>query len=385
MRQQRLQQLMRILVLGPLPPPYAGPEVMTEALLSGLRPIRDLHVRHINTQVSRSVRERGGQYQARKSLGGIRQALRLVWDIIVFRPQIVYFPLTNSRSYLGFLRDSLFFVPALLLRCRVIVRLHGSYYFYSSRRGLQRWWLNILMKQVALVMVQGQRGVGCFDGLVPPERIAIIPNGIDDQPFLDARRRLAPLSLRPKLKRVLFVGTLLKEKGFRDIIAAVPNVPAAEFVFAGEWPSSEDEREVIAYLAEQHVSERVRFAGVVTGVAKYDLFASSDIFAFPSYYPIEGHAVSTVEALAAGLPIVGTDHGAINESLRDGWNGYFVPHSNPEAIASRLNQLVMDDEQRHVMSLRSRQLYEDRFTLAAFIQNWRRALQGGVETSEGRP
>ena len=82
-----------------------------------------------------------------------------------------------------------------------------------------------------------------------------------------------------------------------------------------------------------------------------------------------------MDALAAGLPIVCTDHGALNESVRDGWNGFFVPKCDPGAIAQRLNQLLNDDELRQTMGERSQQLFEERFTLPKFVENWSRAIQ----------
>jgi glycosyltransferase involved in cell wall biosynthesis len=331
-------------------------------------------IRHINTQVSRSLAEKGGQNQWRKSVAGMWQAARMVSAIATFRPQWVYLPLTNSPSFLGFLRDCLLLLPALLLRRRVGVRLHGGYYYYAHTRGLERWWVDIVLRRVSLAMVQGKRLLGCFDGLVPAERLAVVPNGLDDQPFAQARQRLARSPRPAGPKRVLFVGLLVKEKGVWDVIAAIPHVPGAHFVFAGEWPSPQDQQMAQKFLADHAITHRVTFAGVVTGPAKYDLFVSSDIFVFPSYFPYEGHAVSSVEALAAGLPIVCTDHGALNESVTDGWNGYFVPRSDPLAVADRLNRLLADDEQRQLMGTRSRQRYEECFTLAAFVGNWSQAL-----------
>lgn len=365
----------RVLILGPLPPPYGGPEVMTQSLVNGLKERTDLVVKHLNTQVSRSLAEKGGKQQLRKSLRAITQAAHLIALIISFRCDVVYLPLTNSPSFLGFLRDALFIVPGLLLRKKVAIRLHGGYYYYSHTTGLKRALVKALLGRVSLAMVQGQRLVSVFDGLVPAERIVVIPNGIDNQPFTLARNRKPQNGGPQSLKRVLFVGLMCPEKGFRDVIAAAPMVPEAQFVFAGEWPTADDKQEVTAFLKEKGIEERTLFAGVVSGDAKYDLFTSADIFVFPTYFVYEGHAVSSVEALAAGLPIVCTDHGALNESLKDGWNGYFVLRSDPEAIAARLNQLLKEDELRRVMSERSRQLYEERFTLPRFIESWAEAIK----------
>jgi glycosyltransferase involved in cell wall biosynthesis len=376
----------RIALLGPLPPPYSGPEVMTKALVDALRSRDAIEFRHLNTQVSRSLADKRGRgRQLSKALTGAIQALRLLVLLAWYRPSIVYLPLTNSPSFLGFLRDCQLMVPALLLRRQVMMRLHGGYYFYAHVQGLKRKLVGAVLGRVSLAMVQGERLVTAFDGLVPAERITVITNGLDDAPFAAARQRLAATGGRPagRRPRVLFVGLMCREKGFRDIIAAVPQVPDAEFVFAGEWPTPEEEAEVRAEVQQAGVADRVTFAGVVSGNAKYDLFTSCDIFVFPTYYVYEGHAVSSVEALAAGLPIVCTDHGALNESVREGWNGFFVPKSAPAAIAERLQQLVGDERLRSTMGARSRELFEQRFTLQRFVDAWVAAVVGAAAPASG--
>lgn len=377
-----LKRTLRVAVLGPLPPPYGGPEVMTQALVNGLKQRTDLIIRHINTQVSRSLAEKGGKQQLRKSLRAIKQSIQLIALILSFRCDVIYLPLTNSPSFLGFLRDGLLITIGLAFKRKVAIRLHGGYYYYANVTGFKRVLVKALLGRVSLAMVQGQRLTTVFGDLVAPERIAVIPNGMDDQPFARARsRRVNQEETRPS-KRILFVGLMCPEKGFRDVIAAATLVPEAEFVFAGEWPSTKDEKEVRAFLKEKGIEERILFAGVVSGEAKYDLFATADVFVFPSYFVYEGHAVSSVEALAAGLPIVCTDHGALNESLKDGWNGYFVLRSDPQAIATRLNQLLEDACLRRMMGKHSRQLYEDRFTLQRFIDSWTQAIKTAMPKSK---
>src|SRR5579883_2858899 len=158
--------------MGPLPPPYGGPEVMTKTLVEALRRRDNPRIQHINSQVSRSLAEKGGKHQLRKSIAGLAQATALVRTIVGFHPEIVYLPLTNSPSFLGFLRDCLFIVPGLLLGKKVAIRLHGGYYFYAHRRGLQRELVRAVLGRVSLAMVQGRRLTGEFDGLIPDERIA---------------------------------------------------------------------------------------------------------------------------------------------------------------------------------------------------------------------
>ena len=369
----------RVLLLGPLPPPYGGPEVMTRALLDGLRDVRELEVQHVDMQVSRSLADKGGQRPLQKSLLGLTQAARVTALIWRFRPAIVYLPLTNSPSFLGFLRDCLFILPALLARRKVAVRLHGGHYFYVHTTGIARRVVHAVLSRVSLVLVQGRNLVSIFDGFVPRDRIAIVPNGLDDPCLESLSTRPRPPHPPGSPKRVLFVGLLCQEKGVDEILQAIPQVPNADFLFVGEWKSEEEDERAQRFIARHGVASRARFAGVLTGRTKAEAFASADIFVFPTYFVYEGHAVSSVEALAAGLPIVCTDRGALSESVEDGWNGYFVPPRDSSSLAARLNELVANDSLRRVMGERSRRRYLDRFTLKHFVTAWTASIVGCAE------
>jgi glycosyltransferase involved in cell wall biosynthesis len=363
----------RLLILGQLPPPYGGMEVMTEALVAGLRAEPRFVMTHINTQASRSLAEKGGKHQLRKSLRGALQTARLLDRIIRFRPRVIYLPLTSSSSFLGFLRDSLLIVPGMLCHKQIVVHLHNGVYAYTRTAGVKRRLVSAVLKRVSLAIVLGERLRSVFDGMVPPSRIACIPNGVDDRPFARARARLTATPRADPRKRILFMGLMHREKGFHDLIDTIPLVPDAEFVFAGEWPSSAEEQQVHRVVRERGVQDRTGFVGVITGEAKYDLFLSADIFVLPSYF--EGQPVVVLEALAAGLPIVCTDCGALNSAVKNGWNGFFVPRSNPGALAARLNQLLGDDALRHSMGEHSRRLYEEEFTIERFVQRFADAVE----------
>lgn len=375
--------MIKIVILGPLPPPYGGPEVMTNSLLEGLRERKEFIVNHINTQVSRSLAEKGGKHQLRKAISAVYQAGQLIKTFIFFQPEIVYLSLTNSPSFLGFLRDSLFLFPTMLFGKKIVIQFYGGYYYYAHMKGTKYKLISTLLKRVNLAFVEGQRLDSVFNGLVPQDRIKVIRHGRDGKPFSEACRRLKENAAHNhKPKRVLFVGLMCREKGVRDLLSAVPLAPEAQFVFAGEWPSVNDEKEVRHFLKQHDLEDRVRFVGVLSGDKYCDLMASGDVFVLPSYFVYEGHAVATVDALAAGLPIICTDHGALNEAVRDGWNGFFVPRNNPEAIARRLNQLLSDDELRLTMGERSRRLFEERFTLPQFVENWSQAIKSCFEKSD---
>ena len=66
--------------------------------------------------------------------------------------------------------------------------------------------------------------------------------------------------------------------------------------------------------------------------------------------------------MAAGLPIISTDQGAITESVLNMENGFIIESNNPEQIAEKIEYLVNHPDVRQKMGKESRRLYEENFT-----------------------
>jgi glycosyltransferase involved in cell wall biosynthesis len=85
--------------------------------------------------------------------------------------------------------------------------------------------------------------------------------------------------------------------------------------------------------------------------------------------------------MAAGLPVITTDRGAIAESVVDGENGFIVAAGRPDEIAAKVRLLAGDPELRRKMGRQSRERYERLFTekkmVAAMAVAFRAAMGGG--------
>lgn len=340
---------------------------MTQALVHDLAHYPQIQFVHLNTQVSVSLEDKGKR-QWQKTILGMSHVFSFSKQLLKFKPKVVYLPLTNSVSFNGFLRDALFILPPRWAGIKVIVHLKGGSCRYLRYKGWKRHLVRYVLSQVSLALVQGQSLTTIFNGFISGERVAVLPNGIDALPFDKARVGLRYCNNRTPT--ILFVGLLCQAKGLHDLLLAAARLRNVNFVFAGEWLSPEEKETALGIVEREGIEGCVSFPGILAGSEKYDSYVTADIFAFPTYYPIEGHALVTVEALAAGLPIVCTNHGALNESVVNGWNGYFVPKRNPEALSKCLGQLLEDEPLRCQMGERSRKLFEERFTLSKYVGNW---------------
>ena len=128
------------------------------------------------------------------------------------------------------------------------------------------------------------------------------------------------------------------------------------------------------------VDGAVLFTGLRNDVAR--LLKISDLCVLPSQAR-EGLGIALIEAMAAGLPVVGTDVGGIPEVIRNGENGFLVPPGSAEPLAQAIGKLVGDQELRIAMGCRGRQIYEERFTLSTMMTQIE-ALYDQLLDSKGR-
>jgi glycosyltransferase involved in cell wall biosynthesis len=94
--------------------------------------------------------------------------------------------------------------------------------------------------------------------------------------------------------------------------------------------------------AQMGVASAVSFLGVREDVSA--LLNACDVFALASFW--EGHPLSVMEAMAAGLPVVATAVGGVPEIVSDGVTGLLVEPGDVEAFANALRLLVRDPERR---------------------------------------
>jgi glycosyltransferase involved in cell wall biosynthesis len=167
---------------------------------------------------------------------------------------------------------------------------------------------------------------------------AIIPNGVDTASFCPS----SPPSPGEPL-RVVCVGRLIERKGQRRLIEAVARLAAEgrriEVQFVGTGDSEPAYRRLVA---EKHVEDRVTFAGYVPRERIARHYAAAHVFVLPS--DNEGMSVSTLEAMAAGLPLVVSRTGGTEELVEEGVNGVTFDPGDTSALMAALRELAAEPE-----------------------------------------
>jgi glycosyltransferase involved in cell wall biosynthesis len=325
---------------------------------------RHFDVTFINLSVVKSVEDLE-VFRVSKLLKFAGFVLREIGCLCRRRFAVCCYPVSLSRN--AFLKDALLLKIARVFGVPTVIYAHGTG-FAAFRETLsprlRRWFDTAIGKSAgAIVMADALRGD--FDGLLPEERVFVARHGIEPA-MIPAAEKRGGLTL-------LYLGLVRREKGIFDLLAALPLIPNAKLVVAGQWWRADQQAE-----AEQLVRDKnlpVEFIGPVEGAAKWRCYAGADIFVFPCHTRNEAFGMVLLEALQAGLPVVTTKGGARPEIIADGVNGLLAEEKTPVDLAAKIRQLAGNEPLRQRMSAANRDLYAREFTHEHYGQRMIAALE----------
>ena len=238
-------------------------------------------------------------------------------------------------------------LAALLGGAKAVCTLRGQPAMASTIGLVRRLW-PLLTARYATVMPEPLDVLRIAEALkVGPHRIERILNGIDLTRFDGSSRgreeTRQALGICREHVLVAHVGTMRSFKNhemlLRGLCAASRHVSDLRLLLVGDGPLSDDLRTLADDLG---ISARTIFAGVREDIP--ELLAASDMFCFPSVS--EGHRLALLEAMASGLPAIGTDVPGIRFLIAHGETGILVPSGDHRALGKRIVQLAEDRELR---------------------------------------
>jgi D-inositol-3-phosphate glycosyltransferase len=197
------------------------------------------------------------------------------------------------------------------------------------------------------------------------DQIALIPSAVDTERFrpVDKRAARQMLEIDPTAEMIVYVGRIVPRKDVRNAIQALARLKARRlaagtatmptlFIIGGETeepdPVATPEIGVLRSLAtDLGVLDLVRFAGCRQPDQLHLWYSAADVAVTTPWY--EPFGLTPLEAMACGVPVIGSRVGGIAFTIADGETGYLVPPRDPEALCARLEDILRDPARRRRM------------------------------------
>ena len=225
--------------------------------------------------------------------------------------------------------------------------------------ALERW---AARRTTCLVAVSHAEAARAAAAGYSPTRVAVIDTGDTPAAALCPAEGAAlrrELGIDAAAPLVLFAGRLVAQKApevlVRAAVAVLQSMPDAVFLLAGEGPLRPALEEEIRRAGRD---TSIRLLGHREDVPR--LLAGANAFALPSRW--EGFPYALLEAMNAGLPVVGADIPPLREVVRPGENGTLVPPDDAGALAAALCDLLGNPERAGGLGAAGRALVRARYT-----------------------
>lgn len=287
-----------------------------------------------------------------------------------------------------------------LLKVPIIITTHGGdiqkYYEINYGDRLDPFWnkrIEYAIKNADLLTAIGSStrrdylDIGVKEGMIIDN-----PNGVDLNRFNASCKDIRDiLGLSKDIKILLAVGRYHIKKGYEYLIKAMPNIISqyknVKCLIIGngldilrKMINDLNVKEHIILLDQQSFNHSENSSIIDLNKLPNDIllsaYKSSDIYVSSSL--IEGFALTLVEAMAAGLPLVATNVPGNEDAVIDGGNGFLVPAKDPKSLAEKIITLLNNDSLKAELGARSRYLakkYDWKLIASQYLTQYKRLIR----------
>jgi phosphatidylinositol alpha-1,6-mannosyltransferase len=208
--------------------------------------------------------------------------------------------------------------------------------------------IQAIWRGATVVVAKCQGEADMIHAVDPRIKTTLVPNGVDLERFQpgDPIPDSGPL-------RLLCVARLIERKGQHYLIRAVHQLVEKGLDVTLDLIGTGDAEAACRSLAaELNVAERVHFLGYIPREEIPHHYAQAHVFVLPSYN--EGMSVATLEAMAAGLPVIITHTGGTAELVKEGVNGFVFNWGDVGQLSEYIEKLLIDRAQTRKMARAAR-------------------------------
>lgn len=341
---------LKVMIIGPLPPPdHGGIANWSRIVRKELDGRDDLELLFVNT--TKLYRRIPGMQTLSRLIFGSYQAMRVIYTVLrsmrANHPDILHL---NSSGCYGTIRDIIILYLARILKIPTIIHYHMQQP-PAEIIGYVYWkfllWAMSLADFVVLLDKRSEARVGAA---LPDINVVRLPNMVEIDVIDELTRKLdlPPLAPGP-VARIVFSGFVTLVKGVRELVEACTQLTDQNFILdiVGTVTDTALKLKLETIANRSSKSNWLCFHGGVDHAAVLEYMLAADLFVLPSH--AESAPMVVIEAMGCGKPVVSTATGAIPEMLDIGGPqecGICVPPRNVAALAEAIRRLIRDPDLR---------------------------------------
>lgn len=313
-----------------------------------------------------------------------------------FRKTLSEYDIVHLHSWRHF-QDILVHYYAKKCGVPYVLQAHGSLPRIVAKQEL-KWIYDVFLgrqllrdasKVIATTQMEAEqyKSRGVFE-----EKIAVVPNGIDQSEFNQLPMRgvfRKKYGIEDKEKLVLYIGRIHRIKGIDMLIKAFARLQRklhdARLAIVGPDDGYLSTCKEIA--TEFGVERKILFVAPLYGKDKLEVYVDADVCVFPSRYEIFGMTI--LEACACAKPVIATEvSGAARDAILDGYTGFLVQTDNVLELADVLRYLLTNQVESEKIGVRARERVMKMFSIQSVVDEIENVYKGilcGGPVASARP
>ncbi|HCU85109.1 glycosyltransferase family 4 protein [Methylophilus sp. UBA6697] len=271
-----------------------------------------------------------------------------IYQLFYFQEALILAELLKSQSidhvhnHFGDSSGTITMLASLLAGVDYSITIHGPHIFFEP----MVWALDLKLKYakfIACISHYCKSQLMLFSNAEDWHKLKIVHCGIDFNLFNYDPTPARELTDTPA--KMIYVGRLSSEKGVQILLKSLSALHAKGFDFKMTFLGDGPERHNLEMLTKENgLSEKVIFAGFASQETVKQTLSDSDIFILPSF--AEGVPVSFMEAMATGVPVIGTNVGGVTELIEHGVSGIVVPPADVDGLEAAISMYLESHELR---------------------------------------
>lgn len=353
----------KILCIAQLPPPVHGASMMNNYVVNSDVLNRNYTLEVINLQFAKSL-EDIDNFSFRKIWRTGFYALKLLNKLIFFNPDLVYFPF--SPLGFAFYRDFGYALMVKIFRKKMVLHFHVKGINKRSENSkFYEYLYRFIFRNTSIIYLT--KGLSKDIKNVYKSDPFIIPNGIPWISSATEKKRV-----QDNVPVILYLSNYKETKGIVVLIEALQLLMKQHKSFKARLvgaPSDLNIEDLNTMIREKKLTAHVTVTGPKYDLDKHDEFRNADIFIFPTFYKKESFPLVILEAMQYKLPVISTFEGGIPDIIIDHETGFLVEKRNPQMLASKITELIDDQQLRKRMGEKGYERFKNNYSISHFENN----------------